>query len=276
VPSVRCRSFDGALCALAGLLLVAGCEPRQHGSRAEASIAEPLRMLAQPVSGYAYQAPATQALQDDAFANPGLLWVDLGAELFKQPPASGRPACSSCHDDADLRGAATRYPAYDAELGVLLNVEQRINRCRERQQREKPLPYESEELLALTSFVAAQSRGLPFDVRIDGPARPFFESGRAYFYARRGQLDLACHHCHEIHAGRMLRGDRLSQGQGNGYPAYRLEWQSLGSLHRRLRFCNTGVRAQPLAYGAPEYVNLELFLAWRAADLPIETPAVRR
>lgn len=238
----------------------------------------PQRSLAEVKSGYAFQSAQTQALQDDPFANPGYLWLDLGRGLFQQPPSANGSSCADCHgaDGEDLRGAATRYPAYDPSSRQLINIEQRINRCRTQQQQTKALPYESDELLALTAFVAHLSKGMPFAVTIGGPARPFFEAGRAYYYGRRGQLNLACHHCHEYNAGRMLRGDRLSQGHGNGYPAYRLEWQTLGSLHRRLRFCNTGVRAQAFDYGAAEYVNLELFLVWRAARLPIETPAVRR
>jgi sulfur-oxidizing protein SoxA len=35
------------------------------------------------------------------------------------------------------------------------------------------------------------------------------------------------------------------------------------------------VRAEPYADGAAEYVELELYLAWRARGLPVETPAVR-
>jgi sulfur-oxidizing protein SoxA len=30
-----------------------------------------------------------------------------------------------------------------------------------------------------------------------------------------------------------------------------------------------------LAYGAPEQVDLELYLMWRARGMPLETPAVR-
>jgi sulfur-oxidizing protein SoxA len=37
----------------------------------------------------------------------------------------------------------------------------------------------------------------------------------------------------------------------------------------------TGVRAEPFAADAPEWVELELYLAQRAAGLTIETPAVR-
>ncbi len=238
----------------------------------------PERTLTEVVSGLDFQAEDTRQLQQDSFANPGLLWLDRGLALWQEAPGSSSPSCASCHGAAEesMRGAAARYPRYDDASGRLLNLTQRINRCRTSNQKLAALPYESDELLALATLVGHQSRGLPFEVSIDGPARPFFEAGRSYFYQRRGQMNLACHHCHEYNVGRMLRGDRLSQGHGNGYPAYRLEWQTIGSLHRRLRFCNQGVRAEPFAYGAAEYVNLELFLAWRAATLPIETPAVRR
>jgi sulfur-oxidizing protein SoxA len=255
--------------------IAAACEqPAQPAS----SIREPTRTLTQNLSGYEFQSEDTRVLQDDPFANPGMLWVDQGSTLWRSKPSPEVPSCSSCHGErADsLRGVAARYPTYDAETRTLVNLEGRVNRCREKHQRQSAYPYENAELLALTAFIARQSSGMPIKVDIDGPARPFFDSGRSYFYERRGQMNLACHHCHERNVGRMLRGDRLSQGQPTGYPAYRLEWQTLGSLHRRLRFCNLGVRAEPFPAGAPEYVNLELFLAWRAQGLPVDAPAVRR
>lgn len=42
----------------------------------------------------------------------------------------------------------------------------------------------------------------------------------------------------------------IPQAHPTGYPIYRLEWQSMGSLQRRLRNCMTGVRAEPYAYGS--------------------------
>jgi sulfur-oxidizing protein SoxA len=113
-------------------------------------------------------------------------------------------------------------------------------------------------------------------VAIDGPARPFFDRGRALYHQRQGQLDLACAQCHDQSWGKRLRVERISQGHATGFPIYRLEWQTLGSLHRRLRACFQGVRAEPYPSGAPELVALELYLGWRAQGLPIETPAVRR
>jgi L-cysteine S-thiosulfotransferase len=229
-------------------------------------------------SGYDFLSRETQAMQDDDLANPGMLWVQEGEALWREAAGSAGKSCGSCHQDAavSMKGVAARYPAFDARAGRVLNLEQRINRCRVDRQQAPALVSESEELLALTAYVAHQSRGLPIGVAIDGPARPFFEAGRALFLVRQGQFNLACKQCHEDRWGQRLRSEPISQGYGNAYPAYRLEWQTIGSLEHRLRNCNIGVRAEPYPYGAQEYVNLELYLAWRAQGLPIETPGVRR
>lgn len=229
-------------------------------------------------SGYSFLSRETQAMQDDDQANPGMLWVQEGKSLWAGAAGAAGKSCASCHRDAavSMKGVAARYPAFDARAGRVINLDQRINLCRVERQQAPPLAYESEELLALTAYVAHQSRGMPTGIAIHGPARPFFEAGRAFFLTRRGQLNLACNQCHEGHWGRQLRSEPISQGYGNAYPAYRLEWQTIGSLQRRLRNCNIGVRAEPYPYGAQEYVNLELYLAWRGQGLPIETPGVRR
>jgi sulfur-oxidizing protein SoxA len=111
---------------------------------------------------------------------------------------------------------------------------------------------------------------------VDGPAAPFLEEGRRFYETRQGQLNLACGQCHDDNAGRRLRGDVISGGLGTGYPAYRLEWNGMGSLHRRLRACSLGVRATQFELGSPEYLALELFLAHRARGLPVEAPGLRR
>jgi L-cysteine S-thiosulfotransferase len=229
-------------------------------------------------SGYTFLSEENQRLQGDDFANPGLLWVERGRELWRQADGSAATSCASCHGDAadSMRGVRTRYPHFDPTGGKLTNLEQQINRCREERLQATPYPYESEALLALTAFISTQSRGMPVDVRIDGPAQPFFEAGRVFFHQRRGQLDLACAHCHEQYAGQRLRGEVVSQGQTNGFPVYRLTWQTLGSTHRMFEWCNASVRAEPYPYGSDEYVNLELYLAWRGRGLPVETPAIRR
>lgn len=215
--------------------------------------------------------------QADVALNRGMLWVDQGAKLWDEPSGDANMACSRCHGPAErMRGAATRYPAVDATSGNLLNLEGRINDCRERHQRAVPLAYESEQLLALTALVAHQSRGLPMQVDVGGDARSHFEIGAAIYTQRQGQLDLSCRQCHDDLVGRKLRGDTISSGIGTGYPAYRLEWQGLGSLHRRLQACQAGVRAVEIAPGSAEHLALELYIAWRATGMEVETPAIRR
>jgi sulfur-oxidizing protein SoxA len=228
-------------------------------------------------SGKEFVSPETRGQQDDLTINPGMLWVEQGDKLWRAPAGAEAKSCASCHGaPTALKGAATRYPLYDDRLGGRLNLEARIQQCRAERQQAPSLAYESQELLALTALVAHQSRGLPMSVAIDGPARPFFDRGRALYHQRQGQLDLACAQCHDQSWGKRLRAERISQGHATGFPTYRLEWQTLGSLHRRLRACFQGVRAEPYPSGAPELVALELYLAWRAQALPIETPAVRR
>ena len=226
-------------------------------------------------SGYAFLTSQTHELQNDPFENPGYLWVDRGEQLFSTVDSPAIPSCASCHTDG-VSGVAARYPLVDSQTGKLLSLEGRINQCRTEHQGLAAYPYESEALLSLTAFVAQQSQGIPISVSIDDTNRQFYETGRDYFLTRRGQFNLSCQQCHTENWGKQLRGDTISQGHGNGFPAYRLEWQSLGSLHRRLRDCDTGVRAEPLPYGDPTYVALELYLATRANGLEIETPAVRR
>ena len=228
--------------------------------------------------GSSFQSTATQVLQADDGANPAMLWVEQGQKLWAEPAGTPSKSCAGCHGDATaaMAGRAARYPQVDPGTGKLLNIEGRINRCRMEHQNAPALAYESQDLLSLTAYLSFLARGVARDVRIDGPAAPFFASGRAFFTTRQGQLNLSCAQCHDDSVGRKLRGDTISQGQTGGWPGYRFEWQSIGSLHRRLRACSLGVRAEILDYGSPDYLALELYLAWRANDLPLEAPGVRR
>jgi sulfur-oxidizing protein SoxA len=116
---------------------------------------------------------------------------------------------------------------------------------------------------------------MPIAIKESAANQADLQKGRQSFYERMGQLNLSCAQCHEDRAGLKLGGSPIPQGHPNAYPIYRLEWQTLGSLQRRLRNCMSGVRAQQYEYGSPEMAQLELFLAWRARGLPLESPGVR-
>jgi len=228
-------------------------------------------------SGYEFMGAETRAMQDDDAANPAMLWVLDGENLWRRKQATAQKSCAECHGDAQtgMKGVAARYPAFDPARGRPVNLEERINICRSEQQKATPLPFESKELLALTADIPAQSRGMPIESKSDEHLEPFLRAGREMFNLRQGQLNLSCSQCHDDNWGGKLAGAPIPQGHPNGYPLYRLEWQTLGSLQRRLRGCLVGMRAESYPLGASEYVNLELYLMWRARGMKIETPAVR-
>jgi L-cysteine S-thiosulfotransferase len=228
-------------------------------------------------SGYDFVGPETRAMQDVDTANPGMLGVLQGETLWAAKTGAAGRSCADCHGDArtSMKGVAVRYPVFEPELARPLDLEGRINRCRSEHQGAEPFAGESEDLLALTAFVAYQSRGLPIAVQGNAELQPFLDLGNELFHRRQGQLNLSCSQCHDDNWGKRLAGAVIPQAHPTAYPVYRLEWQSLGSLQRRLRNCMIGVRAEPYGYGAPEAIALDLYLMVRAHGMPIETPGVR-
>jgi sulfur-oxidizing protein SoxA len=223
-------------------------------------------------SGYEYMARETREMQDDDTANPAMLWVLDGEALWKRKAGAADKACADCHA-AGMKGVAARYPAL--HRGAPVNLDMRINACRVEQQKAEPFAYESRDLLAIASYIGEQSRGMPVAVSSDPKTRAFIDKGRQLFARKQGQINLSCRQCHEENPGKHLAGSVIPQAHPTGYPIYRLEWQGVGSLERRLRNCLIGMRAEPYDFGAPEMVNLELFLMWRARGMKVETPAIR-
>ena len=226
-------------------------------------------------SSYELMSTENKAMQDDPSLNPAMFWLGDGEALWNQSSAKNNQSCASCHGDAkkSMRGTATMFPKIIK--GKLQTLEGQINQCRVNAQGNPTLAYESKELLSLTAWVAYQSKGMPIAVKPTLENKVALQKGRQSFYERIGQLNLSCAQCHEDRAGLKLGGSTIPQGHPNAYPIYRLEWQTLGSLQRRLRNCMSGVRAQQYEYGSPEMAQLELFLAWRARGLPLESPGVR-
>ena len=205
-------------------------------------------------SGLDYASSEIRRLQQSDAENPGMLWVDAGEKLF-------RARCASCH--ASMKGVAARYPK--VANGRVVTLEAMV-RHRE------PFAWESDELLGLTAYVAYQSRGMPIGQQLSAQE---IRKGKTEYFRRRGQMNLACTHCHDANAGKHIGVETVSEGQPNGYPTYRLRWQTLGSLERRLRACFSGIHAEMPAYGDPLLAELEAYLAFRGRGLPIEAPAVR-
>lgn len=174
-----------------------------------------------------------------------------------------------------MRGVAATYPKYVASQKRVMNLSQQINQCRVSKQKLPAMPPEDDALLALETAIAIESRGLPTQAAPHPALTRALAQGKKIFHTRMGQVDLSCHDCHVRNAGKRLSGSMIPEAHPTGYPIYRLEWQTVGSLARRLRGCFVAVRAEPFAVGSIELIALEAYLMQRAKGMKFESPGVR-
>jgi sulfur-oxidizing protein SoxA len=228
-------------------------------------------------SGYDEMGPALQQMQDDDTANPAMLFVQMGAAAWDTKAGTAAKSCADCHGDVtvSMKGVAARYPAVPPGADRAVDLGGRINLCRTTQQQAPAFAPENETLLALSALVALESRGQPIAPPDDPRIAALRDTGTELYRRRQGQLNLSCANCHDDNAGQKLAGATIPQGHPTGYPIYRLEWQTLGSLKRRLRNCVVGMRAEPWSPDGPEYLALEAYLMERARGMAIDAPAVR-
>jgi sulfur-oxidizing protein SoxA len=229
----------------------------------------------EPRSGYEFIKPATREMQDDDFLNPGMFTVERGQVLFSEPLSAAGKSCAGCHgaDGADLdTGEIARYPRY--RDGGILTLQEQIERCR-RNAGGGELPVDHPDLVALETFVRHLARGVPVDVQTDGAVAALLEQGKVLYDTRYGLIDISCQHCHDLYPGQMIRGQKISEGQGNGFPAYRLDIGEITNLPQRIQQCLRLMRAEPFASGSEEIELMSLYLMSRSNGLKIETPAVR-
>ncbi len=230
-----------------------------------------------PISGSEYLSEQMRELQNDDFANPGMEVVAYGSSLFHKTDEEGK-RCADCHGNEgkqlNLQRIA-RYPVYSEDQERPITLQDQINICFEERMDNFPLVYDCREMVGLETYLRYLARGQIVNVQTDGSMTPFYEKGKALYHQRFGQLEMSCYHCHDQHRGAWLRGQRLNQGQSNGFPVYRLSTSRVTSLHRRFSECLRSFRAEPFLPGSDEYINLELYVTSRGNGLKIETPAIR-
>ncbi len=229
------------------------------------------------ISGWSFRTAETQALQMDDFDNPGMIFVDQAIDDWNTVDGSEGKSCASCHTGGpeEFAGLRAELPRWDEAQGKVMNMEDYINLSRVEHMGAEPWKWAKPRMDAMVALISLQSRGMPINVAVDGPAADMWEAGRELYYTRVGQLDMACSNCHEDNYGVMIRADHLSQGQINGFPTYRLKNAKLNSTHARFSGCMKNIRAQPFAVGSDEFRALELYVASRGNGLSVEGPSVR-
>jgi sulfur-oxidizing protein SoxA len=229
-------------------------------------------------SGYEYIKPASREMQDDDFENPGLLAVDQGQRLFNNKQNDAGKACAECHGKDGTRlntKNIARYPVYSEDAAEIVTLQKRISRCRDANAGSKTLPTDHPDLVALETFVRNRAIGEAVNVQTQGPVADSLKEGEKLYRTRYGLIDMACYQCHDVYPGQMIRGQKISQGQGNGFPAYRLGTGEITNLHQRIQQCLALMRAEPFDADSEEINLMGLYVMSRSNGLRIETPAVR-
>jgi len=204
-------------------------------------------------------------------------FIDKGKEIWDTPFANGK-GYPDCFPD----GPAQRknYPHWDKQRGMVVTLELAINECRQANG-EQPLKYGKGPIASLGAYMAHESRGQTIEVKVpedDPRAMAAYRKGKQFWFARRGQLNFSCAHCHAQNAGKLLRSDVLSPalGHATGWPVYRAKWGELGTLHRRFHGCNEQVRAKAFPAQSEEYRDLEYFLTAMSNGLKFNGPSARK
>jgi len=233
--------------------------------------------FSEPRSGIEFITDETRAMQEDEFANPGYFTVDRGLELFRQKHTKSGKSCVDCHGEEGENfntSNIARYPLVDAESHKIITLQKRIKNCRSTIS-DKPVATDHPELVALETFVRHLAQGELVNVQLDGAASELLKEGKALYENRYGLIDMSCYHCHTLYPGQMIRGQKISEGQANSFPAYRLDTGEITNLHQRIQQCMTLLRADPFTTDSEEIKLMGLYIMSRSNGLAIETPAVR-
>lgn len=229
------------------------------------------------ISGWHFRSDETQSLQLDDFDNPGMIFVDQAMDVWNTAEGSEGKACADCHNDPaeTMVGVKATYPKWNEEAGEVRTVQMQVNDCRVNRMGAEAWKYDAGKAVSMEAMISLHSRGMPMSVAIDGPAAAMWEKGKEMYYTRTGQLELSCANCHEDNYGNYIRADHLSQGQINGFPAYRLKNAKLNGVHSRFKGCVRDTRAETYSPGSEDFIALELYVASRSNGLSVESPSVR-
>ena len=232
--------------------------------------------LTEQWSGWHFRESETRVMQADDFDNPGMLAVEQGLALWDAVDGTEGKSCASCHEGIEgTKGMRAVMPKFNEAKGTMYTMEMYINDCRTERMGAEAWKWNSDQMKGMTAAITVQSRGMPMNVAIDGPAEEFWKKGEEIYYTRFGQLEMSCANCHEDNYGNFIRADHLSQGQINGFPAYRLKDTALVTIHQRFKGCIRDTRAETFNEGSPEFIALELYVASRGNGLSVEGPTVR-
>jgi sulfur-oxidizing protein SoxA len=208
--------------------------------------------------------------------------IDAGKKIWETPFKNGKTYADCMGDVKAVRG---KFPYYDAKKDTIATAEGALNACKEAGDGEGFLDKEGKPLLnkgkiaQLMAYVAMEGQGGKINIPTpEGKAVAWYDKGKTFYYAKRGQLNMSCADCHTSNAGKKIRADLLSPALGHvtHWPTYRSADGEITTLHNRFMGCNTMVRAASFKAQGDEYKALEYFLTYMSNGLEWNGPSSRK
>ena len=218
---------------------------------------------------YAYGVPAPGPGQIPDVTPPAAA-LAAGKRLWATRFPDGH-TYAGCFPDG-VRGAAARYPRFDAAQGHVQTLEMALNACRIRNGRPAYPNRAHGPLVDLAAYCTSLSAGYPIRVRLPTPgAVRAFARGERFFWAQRGQRNFSCATCHVQHAGARLGDATLTAalGQAAAFPAYQPATATWISIIGQYRHCLRRMGAIPPPSHSRLYRDLLLYQMFLNNGLPL-------
>ena len=213
---------------------------------------------------------------------PFELGFSEGKKRWETPFKSGE-TFANCFKNGG-KNIAQGYPYWDETSQKVRSAEMDLNDCLKKNGEPEYTDLDKDQtarvkLAQLTAYFYSLSKGQRIKIDVSSPgAVKAYEDGKKFWWSRRGQLNFACANCHMDLAGKNFGGNQplsAALGHTTAWPAQRLEWGRLESLHQRYATCNSQVRAKPFKRGSETYNNLQLYETYMSSGLPLTAPAMR-
>ncbi|TFZ07168.1 sulfur oxidation c-type cytochrome SoxA [Ramlibacter henchirensis] len=242
---------------------------------------------------------ATQSIEEYramlADGNPAELFEAKGEELWKQkrgPKNASLEQCDLGKGPGVVKGAFVELPRWFADTGKVQDLESRLVTCMERLQglnaaEIAKTPFgrgEMANVTALATWVAAESRGMPFNLpQSHAQEKVAYEVGKRIFFMRAGTHDFSCASCHGEEGKRIRLQDlpNLTKNPGDGvgfaaWPAYRVSNGQMWSMQLRLNDCYRQQRFPYPEFGSDALSALSTYLGVNARGAKSAAPTIKR
>jgi sulfur-oxidizing protein SoxA len=230
-----------------------------------------------------------------ADGNPAELFEAKGEDLWKKkrgPKNASLEQCDLGKGPGVVKGAFVELPRYFADTKQVQDLETRLVTCMETLQgfngaEIASTPFgkgEQANLTALATWIAAESRGMRFNLpQAHAAEKTMYEVGKRVFFYRAGPMDFSCASCHGEDGKRIRLQDlpNLTKNPGDGigfaaWPAYRVSNGQMWSMQLRLNDCYRQQRFPYPGFGSEPTVALGVYMGVNAKGAESIAPAIKR